>query len=187
MPELIVLLRGRELQRFPILLAETTIGRDESCDIVLDNAGISRTHARVSYRSGEFHVRDLDSQNGFTLNGKRTLEAQLQYGDVLAFNKFEIHFSADGGVPPELLESAVKPAGPGARNIVATMTLNAEAARKLQAQVLAQKKAAKTQIAAPRRSAIDPAATPTTHVRWHLWLATTVLALSALAAVFLHR
>lgn len=186
MPELIVLLRGRELQRFPILLADTTIGRDNSCDIVLDNAGVSRTHAMVSYRSGEFHVRDLGSQNGFTLNGEPTSEAQLQYGDVLGFNKFEIHFSADGGVPPELLEPAAQHAGPGARNVVATMTLNTDAARKLQEQWLAQRAGAARGPSAARATA-EPAPTPATHLRTHLWLATAIFLLAAVAAVFLHR
>ena len=140
MPELIVFLRSRELARHPIVSAEVTIGRDHSADLTIDNAGVSRTHAVVSYRDGAFHIRDSGSQNGITLNGRPVQEAELSYGDVVGVNKFKIHFSADGGVPPDMLSAPTKQVGDAPGNVVATMTVNADAARQMQRDFIRKKR-----------------------------------------------
>ena len=183
MAELIVWLRGRELQRIPIIQSETTIGRDEDCSVVLDNAGVSRKHASISYRNGVFRIRDLGSQNGFTLNGDPATDAELQYGDVLGLNKFEIHFSAEGGVSPDLLEPATKALGNGARNVVATMTINTDAARKLQEQWIAAKENQRNRAEEKRRA--EPKATDPAQIRTHLMLAGAVFIGALVAALWL--
>jgi pSer/pThr/pTyr-binding forkhead associated (FHA) protein len=71
MAELVLSLRDRELSRTPITHAKLIVGRDAGCDVVIDNAGVSRNHAIVLYMDDEFRVRDMDSQNGVTVNGKR--------------------------------------------------------------------------------------------------------------------
>lgn len=48
------------------------IGRDAaSCDLVLDDASVSRRHARVSLRRGQLFIEDLNSSNGTVVNGTR--------------------------------------------------------------------------------------------------------------------
>ena len=70
LPELVLSLRERELARVSIEALRTTIGRDPSCDVVIDNVGISRLHATVEVIGDSFVLRDCDSQNGITLNGE---------------------------------------------------------------------------------------------------------------------
>lgn len=48
-----------------------TIGRSRSCDIVLDDANVSRRHAEVRPRGGGWLVADLGSTNGVAVNGAR--------------------------------------------------------------------------------------------------------------------
>jgi len=142
MAELIVFLRSREIERVAIMLAQTTIGRDESADVTIDNLGVSRIHASVVLEDGHFHVRDAESENGITLNGTKVQSAQLKDGDVIGINKYKIHFSEQGGVPIDMLMPATRQVGDGGRNVVATMTVDAEAAKRIQEHFIRQKRGA---------------------------------------------
>lgn len=136
-------LRSREVSRVPIVAAQTTIGREVGCDVVIDNAGVSRTHAMVVCHEGRFRVRDLGSQNGITVNGKKVEESPLEYGDVVGINKFRVCFSNTGGPPPELLIAPTRQVGKNPSNVVQTMTVNTEAARRMQEDFIRRKQAAR--------------------------------------------
>lgn len=56
----------------------TVIGRSRSCDIVLEDAGVSRRHAQVSSSAQGWMIEDLHSTNGVSVNGR-----QLGGGSVL--------------------------------------------------------------------------------------------------------
>ncbi len=47
------------------------LGRDESCDIFIDSAKISRAHLRLTFQNNKWVVTDLDTTNGTFLRGKR--------------------------------------------------------------------------------------------------------------------
>jgi hypothetical protein len=62
----------------------TTIGRAANCQLVLDDALVSRRHAQLVTGPEGVRVDDLGSSNGVHVNGKRITEsAQLKAGDVL--------------------------------------------------------------------------------------------------------
>ncbi len=69
------------------------IGRSRDCEIVLDDAGISRHHAELRPSDGGWTVTDLGSTNGSRLNGRplRTPYA-LQPGDRIELGSTEIVF-----------------------------------------------------------------------------------------------
>jgi pSer/pThr/pTyr-binding forkhead associated (FHA) protein len=140
--ELILTLRERELARFPIATLRTTIGRDPSCDVVIDNAGISRLHGTIEVVGDSFVLRDADSQNGMTLNGEPCREARLVDGDTIGLNKFLLRFSnAELVVPANLVPEPAQPERP--KDVQRTVHLGAAAA-----QALAER--AKEQIARQR-------------------------------------
>ncbi|MFT7623048.1 MAG: hypothetical protein ACI9WU_002225 [Myxococcota bacterium] len=99
MPELIVMLKNREISRFPILRVQTKIGRDETMDVIIDNVGVSRHHASLTYDGQGFVVSDESSQNGIFVNGNRSRQAAVSNGDVIGIGKFSVMFSSSGGVP----------------------------------------------------------------------------------------
>lgn len=89
-----------------VRLEETrfVIGRDSACDLVLDDAKVSRRHALVERRGdGRLEVRDLSSANGTYVNGSRTDSAlldgreQIQVGDTLLVSSAEEPAHASGG------------------------------------------------------------------------------------------
>ena len=50
------------------LRAETTIGRAPGCGVVVDDARVSKVHARLFHSGGRWVVEDLGSTNGTLLN-----------------------------------------------------------------------------------------------------------------------
>lgn len=159
MAELLLKLRDREISRTAIRHTRTVIGREASCDLVIDNAGISRNHAVLIFEEGEFRIRDTESQNGLTVNGKRVGDATLNYGDVIGIGKFELHLLDS----PDEIEmrpgTAVKSDKP--RNVMATMQMDSAAAARMRDEILAaKKKAARPERARPADSAAAPKRAP---------------------------
>src|SRR6516165_8334864 len=53
----------------PLMKAELIIGRRRSCDVFLDFNNISGRHCQLRLINSVWHVRDLGSTNGTSLNG----------------------------------------------------------------------------------------------------------------------
>ena len=62
---------------------EVLIGRGEDAAIHLSAPTISRRHALIQRRGGEFAVLDLDSAGGVLLNHVRVHQALLRDGDLI--------------------------------------------------------------------------------------------------------
>src|SRR5437764_349052 len=88
--------QGKEAGReFVFDQAEITIGRTVECDIVLYDPGVSRKHARVYFREGDFYVEDLGSSNGTKVNGVVVTRAHpLEDGDAVAVGPVVFDFAA---------------------------------------------------------------------------------------------
>lgn len=69
------------------LLAPTTVGRAPECDIYLDDAGVSRQHARLRPLDYGVEVEDLGSTNGSFINGQRVTMGIAGVGDEVAFDQ----------------------------------------------------------------------------------------------------
>ncbi|MFH0975626.1 MAG: FHA domain-containing protein [Spirochaetota bacterium] len=71
-----------------------TIGRDESCDIVIADNLISKKHCRINISNeGHYIIEDLDSTNSTYLNGKRLKKPfQLTYGDRIIIGDTILRF-----------------------------------------------------------------------------------------------
>jgi pSer/pThr/pTyr-binding forkhead associated (FHA) protein len=66
-------------------------GRLPECDVMVDDALVSRMHARISVRDDSVVVEDLHSTNGVYVNGARiTHSALLREGDRLLLGTTEI-------------------------------------------------------------------------------------------------
>ncbi|MGO9321983.1 MAG: FhaA domain-containing protein [Solirubrobacteraceae bacterium] len=70
-----------------------TVGRSRDCDVVLDDAGISRRHAELRPGPDGWTVADLGSTNGVRVNGAQVRGVQLlQSGDRVELGSTEIVF-----------------------------------------------------------------------------------------------
>ncbi|HEY2142319.1 MAG TPA: DUF3662 and FHA domain-containing protein [Solirubrobacteraceae bacterium] len=80
-------------RRLPVPSAGGVIGRSRSCEIVLDDAGVSRRHAEIRPAVDGWTVEDLDSTNGVSVNGRNVRGAQpLRSGDRVEIGSTEIVF-----------------------------------------------------------------------------------------------
>lgn len=76
-------------------LPPTTIGRDKSAGIVLDDTECSRIHAAIRYWDDIFVIRDMNSSNGTFVNGKKIDIARISPGDVIKIGNTEIKAMAE--------------------------------------------------------------------------------------------
>ncbi len=83
--------------RHEMLLPRTpmSIGRDPSNDLVLPDAMVSRRHAVVELRGGQFYLRDCNSSNGSLVNGDKVNERSLRDGDLVAIGTARLLFRED--------------------------------------------------------------------------------------------
>ncbi len=76
-----------------------TIGRDATCTITLDSRIVSKAHALVEFRDGEYTIQDLESANGTRVNGEATSVRVLEPNDRIEVGDVELTFldlGADG-------------------------------------------------------------------------------------------
>ncbi len=69
--------------RVSLSRGDLVLGRDPSCDVVLDAEDVSRRHARVREESGRHLVEDLGSRNGTFVGEERISRRVLASGDLL--------------------------------------------------------------------------------------------------------
>jgi predicted component of type VI protein secretion system len=131
-------------QRFPITPEGLRIGREPGNEILLDEAGVSRQHARVILHNGAVWVQDAGSRNGILVNGERVPDhKQLKVGDKLSVgsHRFEV-------VPPAAASAQPQRPAPAAPAVAPARTA-----------------------AAPARPAAVPGATksPPAKPKWKIW------------------
>jgi ABC-type multidrug transport system ATPase subunit/CRP-like cAMP-binding protein len=68
------------------------IGRAETCDIMLDHPGVSRTHAIIQCVGDVCQITDLNSTNGTFVNGERIQTSVLRDGDQIWIAGIQIYF-----------------------------------------------------------------------------------------------
>ena len=105
--KLTLTLSGRTLERFELDKPSIKIGRNEDCDVTIDNLGISRYHAEILEKEGFYVLRDLKSNNGTFVNGRRIETYNLNDGDEISIGKFTISFSGKSSIQlPEVQQPA---------------------------------------------------------------------------------
>jgi len=90
------------------------VGRGDEAGLVVDNAAVSRLHARVALgRDGHFYVEDLDSTNGTFVAGHRVAHSPLAPGDAIQLGpelklRFSLSDETDESLHRRLYESSVR-------------------------------------------------------------------------------
>ena len=85
---------GRVGQSFPLHGDRLSIGRSPDAEIFLDDVTVSRDHAVLVRRSGEWYLDDSGSLNGTYVNRRRIESHKLEEGDELQIGKYKLTFHA---------------------------------------------------------------------------------------------
>ena len=101
---------------YPLVKSEYTagarntfsIGRIDGNDMIMPDFAISKQHALIEIRRGEYLLRDNGSTNGTLLNGQRVEKKPVKVhdGDVIGFARYEFTF-----LSPESLYTMLKGSG----------------------------------------------------------------------------
>jgi pSer/pThr/pTyr-binding forkhead associated (FHA) protein len=77
---------------------KVTIGRDESCELCVDDPAVSGFHCAIHVRGSVFEVVDLESRNGTELNGKPLMPGvrqRLKHMDEIRIGETRLIFTAN--------------------------------------------------------------------------------------------
>ncbi|MDF1564161.1 MAG: GGDEF domain-containing protein [Deltaproteobacteria bacterium] len=110
-----MVLAGKAVGRmFKVVTGEMLIGRAPECDIMLDDDGVSRKHARLICRpDGSVSILDLGSTNGTWVKSQRVDLRSLQDGDRIQIGstsilKYGYQDSVEEQFHAQLYESATQ-------------------------------------------------------------------------------
>ncbi|MGD8455559.1 MAG: FHA domain-containing protein [Anaerolineales bacterium] len=98
-----------DAQVFPIDKPLTSIGRDFSNDLVIQNAQVSRVHAEVRYINDTFEIVDLESTGGTYVNNVKVKQSKIFSGDLILVADVPLMFlSGKESIYQELEKQTVK-------------------------------------------------------------------------------
>ncbi|MDE2591722.1 MAG: DUF3662 and FHA domain-containing protein [Actinomycetales bacterium] len=79
-------------KRYLLNKSRTTVGRDESSDIAIDDTGMSRKHFELLWDGKNAGIRDLGSTNGTRVNGQAVAEGPIAADTVIQAGRSEFVF-----------------------------------------------------------------------------------------------
>ena len=79
-------------QRFIVAKERTTVGRDTSADIAINDSRLSRTHFEIVWDGKNAGLRDLGSTNGTRVGGKAVTETALPADSVITAGQSQFVF-----------------------------------------------------------------------------------------------
>lgn len=82
---------------FELSSDSTLVGRDPTCNIMLDDAAVSRQHIKIRATEGEdkkkvFVIHDLATENGTLVNDEEIFKCELKDGDVILIGQTRLVF-----------------------------------------------------------------------------------------------
>ncbi len=86
-----------------------TIGRDPTCDLVLDDPKCSRRHAVLREGQDGLSISDSDSVNGLVVNGARVKRTLLAVGDEIRVGSVVVRVSAAKGSTGPTASTVIAP------------------------------------------------------------------------------
>jgi diguanylate cyclase (GGDEF)-like protein len=105
---------GYLVRLHPVVLGEGLVtlpqgtvimGREGTCDLVLEDADVSRRHAALEFQDGMYRIRDLGSTNGTVVNQRRVKEHLLASGDIIRVGKVVLKFLRGSDVEKQYHET----------------------------------------------------------------------------------
>jgi predicted component of type VI protein secretion system len=111
MASVTVIFGGQEQKVFELDKPRMVVGREPSCEIHIDNLGISRNHCAFVNKSDAFVIQDLGSSNGTYVNGRKITEHFLNDADEVIIGKYTLRFKNETQAAAVSSKSASEEAG----------------------------------------------------------------------------
>lgn len=91
---------GKPVKKFTFDKDLIAIGRDATCEILVENIGASRRHATIEKTPEGFILADLKSHNGTFVGGEKIFHHKLKDSDEFYIGKYAFQFEALEPVTP---------------------------------------------------------------------------------------
>jgi len=92
MAKLVLSMNGSVLGNYFLEKERFTFGRKPTCDIHINDQGVSKEHAVILTLGNDQILEDLGSTNGTLVNGEKVQRHILQNGDVIEVGRYKLRF-----------------------------------------------------------------------------------------------
>ena len=92
MAKLVLSMNGSVLGNYFLEKERFTFGRKPTCDIHINDQGVSKEHAVIITLGNDQILEDLGSTNGTMVNGEKVKSHILQNGDVIEIGRYKLRF-----------------------------------------------------------------------------------------------
>ena len=99
MAKLVLSLNGSVLGNYFLEKERFSIGRKPSCDIQINDQGVSKEHAVILTMGNDQILEDMDSTNGTHVNGQGVKRQILQNGDVIEVGRYRLKYVNQKAMP----------------------------------------------------------------------------------------
>lgn len=99
MAKLVLSMNGSVLGNYFLEKERFTIGRKPSCDIQINDQGVSKEHAVILTVGNDQILEDLGSTNGTQINGQGAKRQILQNGDVIEVGRYRLKYVNQKAMP----------------------------------------------------------------------------------------
>jgi len=90
--QLVIIQNDRQIKT-PLEAGRTLVlGRHKDADILVNDGGISRRHLTLEVQGNKLHVRDLESRNGFQVDGSKQQDILMAHNDGFEIGNVEFIF-----------------------------------------------------------------------------------------------
>lgn len=132
--KLTVFLAGQKLQQLSFKEKQfVTIGREKTCEVHIDNIGVSRRHCQIERKEKLYILRDLNSGNGTFVSGKKVSTYNLNAGDEILLGKYTLLFETPQDEGTQVITAPKKDAS-GAPQVGATLQMDSGQVEAMQRQ-----------------------------------------------------
>lgn len=109
MSELILTLGRQILKRIQLNNHAYTMGRNFSCDLVINDRTVSSEHARIVHTDSDCFLEDLRSTNGTYVNGYTVKQHLLIDGDIIQVGKHRLYYRAKENLNHQISRLCLNP------------------------------------------------------------------------------
>jgi len=85
-----------------LMKATNVLGREDHCDLMVEDAQVSRKHCLLEASEQNVKVKDLESRNGISVNGVPTTDGYLNVGDRLSLGSYVLVLQKEQKRAPEV-------------------------------------------------------------------------------------
>lgn len=112
MGKLVIRFQGKMAGEVNLKLGDTKIGRKPTCDIVLNDTGVSGEHAVIKTVGLKSTIQDLGSTNGTFIENKRVKQHELKHGETILVGEHTLIYRDDLNLEAPVLGKQPAPHAP---------------------------------------------------------------------------